>query len=189
MRYSRRKVLGAGLGLATVGALRARAARAAELSTNPFTLGIASGYPEPNAVVLWTRLAPEPLAPGGGMPNAPVAVEWEIAEDDAFRKIRRKGTAYATPDWAHSVHVEATGLEPARDYWYRFTSGGARSPVGRTRTAPAAGAAVAELKLAVASCQYYEWGYYAAYRAIAEDAPDLVVHVGDYIYDQRGVER
>jgi alkaline phosphatase D len=191
VRYSRRNVLRAGLGLAAAGALRARSARAAELhfATDPFTLGIASGYPEPNAVVLWTRLAPEPLVPGGGLPSAPVAVEWEIAEDEAFRKVRRRGTAYATPDWAHSVHVEATGLEAARDYWYRFTSGGARSPVGRTRTAPAPGAAVTELKLAIASCQYYEYGYFAAYRAMANEAPDLVVHVGDYIYEQRGVER
>ncbi|HZF29814.1 MAG TPA: alkaline phosphatase D family protein [Gammaproteobacteria bacterium] len=197
MRYSRRNLLGAGLGLAAAGVLRPRATRAAEptFAVSPFTLGVASGYPEPNAVVLWTRLAPEPLVPGGGLPDAPVAVDWEIADDDSFRKIRRRGTAYATPDWAHSVHVEATGLTPARDYWYRFTSGGARSPVGRTRTAPAPGAAAAaaaaaaEMKLAVASCQYYEYGYYAAYRAMAGDALDLVVHVGDYIYEQRGIER
>ena len=123
------------------------------------------------------------------MPNAPVAVDWEIAGDEAFKQVARRGTVHATPDWAHSVHVEATGLEPARDYWYRFTSGGERSPAGRTRTAPARGGALATLTLAVASCQYYEFGHYAAYRAMAREALDLVVHVGDYIYEQRGVTR
>ena len=166
---SRRAFVGAGLGLAASSALRPVASHAADLrfASSPFTLGVASGYPEPNAIVLWTRLAPEPLVPGGGMPSAPVAVDWEIASDERFAKVVRRGTAYATPDWAHSVHVEATGLEPARDYWYRFTSGGERSAVGRTRTAPALGAALARLRLAVANCQYYEYGYYAAYRALA----------------------
>jgi alkaline phosphatase D len=188
---SRRAFVGAGFGLAAARALRPLAARAADLrfATSPFTLGVASGYPEPNAVVLWTRLAPEPLAPGGGMPSAPVAVDWEIAEDERFARIVRRGTTYATPDFAHSVHVEATGLEPARDYWYRFASGGERSAVGHTRTAPALGAALARFRLAVANCQYYEHGYYAAYRAMAATDLDLVVHVGDYIYEQRGISR
>jgi alkaline phosphatase D len=189
MRLSRRTLVGAGLGVAAAGLLRPFASRAADIRfpTNPFVLGVASGFPEPNAVVLWTRLALEPLAPGGGMPMAAVEVEWEVASDDAFRRIERRGRVYATPDWAHSVHVEATGLEPGRDYWYRFTSGGTRSAVGRTRTAPARNAALAELKLAVACCQHYEQGTYAAYRAMAAEHLDLVVHVGDYIYENRGV--
>src|SRR6185436_19237595 len=111
------------------------------------------GYPEANAVVLWTRLAPEPLVPGGGMPSQPVAVTWEVANDEALRNVVRRGTAYATADWAHSVHVEVTGLEPARDYWYRFTSGGEQSAVARTRTAAARGTPLARCTLAVASCQ------------------------------------
>ncbi|HUL82110.1 MAG TPA: alkaline phosphatase D family protein [Gammaproteobacteria bacterium] len=187
----RRAFVGAGLSLAASSALRPFAARAAEIrfTTNPFTLGVASGYPEPNAIVLWTRLAPEPIVPGGGMPSAPVAVDWEVAQDEHFARIVRRGTTYATPDWAHSVHVEATGLEPAREYWYRFTSGGERSAVGRTRTAPALGAPLQRLRLAVANCQYYEHGYYAAYRALAASELDLVVHVGDYIYEQRGISR
>jgi alkaline phosphatase D len=191
MRHSRRAVVSAGLGLAGAALLRARPSRAAEITfaDDPFTLGLASGYPEPNAVVLWTRLAPQPLVPGGGVPAAPVAVDWEIGADEALRTIVRRGTVHATPDWAHSVHVEVNGLEPARDYWYRFTSGGARSAVGRTRTAPAAGTLPNRLTLAVASCQHFEQGHYAAYRAIAEDAPDLVVHVGDYIYEGRGTKR
>jgi alkaline phosphatase D len=191
MRHSRRAVLSAGLGFAGTALLRARPARAAEITftDDPFTLGVASGYPEPNAVVLWTRLAPKPLLPGGDMPAAPVAVAWEIGTDEALRNVVRRGTVDATPDWAHSVHVEVTGLEPARDYWYRFTSGGARSPVGRTRTAPARGTLPNRLTLAVASCQHYEQGHYAAYRAIAADAPDVVVHVGDYIYEGAGTSR
>jgi alkaline phosphatase D len=188
MPLSRRSLVGAGVGLAAAGLLKPFATRAAEprFAADPFTLGVASGFPEPNAVVLWTRLAPEPLAPGGGMPPAPVDVRWEIASDEGFKQIERSGSVYATPEWAHSEHVEATGLQPGRDYWYRFTSGGARSPVGRTRTAPARDAAPAELKLAVASCQHYEQGTYAAYRAMAAERPDLVVHVGDYIYEGRG---
>jgi alkaline phosphatase D len=120
------------------------------------------------------------------MPSAPVEVRWEIAGDDGFKQIERSGSVFATPEWAHSVHVEATGLSPGRDYWYRFTSGGARSPVGRTRTAPARDATPAELRIAVASCQHYEQGTYAAYRAMAAEPLDLVVHVGDYIYENRG---
>jgi len=185
VNVSRRAFVGAGLGLGASSALRPLAAHAADLrfATNPFTLGVASGYPEPNAIVLWTRLAPEPLVPGGGMPSARVAVDWEIAHDERFAKVVQRGTTDATPDLAHSVHVEATGLEAARDYWYRFTSGGERSAIGCTRTAPAPGAPLARLRLAVASCQHYEQGYYAAYRAIAATDLDLVVHVGDYIYE------
>jgi len=118
VQRSRRAFVKSTLGVAGAALLRPFATHAADLrfGTNPFTLGVASGYPEPNAVVLWTRLAPEPLVPGGGMPSAPIAVDWEVASDERFAKIARSGTVYATPDWAHSVHVEATGLEPARDY-------------------------------------------------------------------------
>ena len=188
MRHSRRTVLSAGLGLTGAVLLRAQPTRAAEITfaDDPFTLGIASGYPEPNAIVLWTRLAPQPLVPGGGVPTAPIAVDWEVGADETLRTVVRRGTVHATPDWAHAVHVEVTGLEPARDYWYRFTSGGARSPVGRTRTAAARGTVPQRLTLAIASCQHFEQGHYAAHRAIADDALDLVVHVGDYIYEGRG---
>ena len=122
---------------------------------NPFTLGVASGYPQPGGFVLWTRLAPEPLA-GGGMPEAAVEVVWEIADDEAFRKIVRRGKDIAAPGFAHSVHAEVAGLEPSRWYWYRFRAGGETSPAARTRTAPAAGAAVDRLRFAFASCQQYE---------------------------------
>src|SRR5687767_418663 len=191
MAHSRRTVIGAGLSVAGLGLLRALPTRAADLrfATDPFTLGVASGYPEPNAAVLWTRIAPEPLVPGGGMPAAPVAVEWEVGEDEALRRLVRRGTAYATADFAHSVHVEVTGLMPGRDYWFRFTCGGMQSTVGRTRTAAARGTTPERVALAVASCQHYEQGHYAAYRAMAADDLDLVVHVGDYIYEGRGTQR
>ena len=191
MRQSRRSMLGAGIGLAGIAAIRPFAARADDLrlASDPFTLGIASGYPEPNAAVLWTRLAPEPLGRGGGMPAMPVEVRWEVATDERLSKIVRRGRTDATPEWAHSVHVEVTGLDPGRDYWYRFSSGGQQSAVGRTRTATAPGTTPNRLRLAVASCQHYEQSYFAAYRGVTADAPDLVMHVGDYIYENRGTVR
>lgn len=191
MRHSRRAILSAGIGLTGATLLRPFAARAANLRfvEDPFTLGVASGYPEPNGIVLWTRLAPQPFAPGGGVPAAAVDVAWEVAADERFRSVVRRGTASATPEWAHSVRVEVAGLRPGRNYWYRFTSGGQQSPVGRTRTAAAPHTTPGRFTLAVASCQHYEQSYFAAYRGVAADAPDLVVHVGDYIYENRGTVR
>lgn len=148
----------------------------------PFKLGVASGDPLPDGVVLWTRLAPYPLQ-GGGMPNSDVAVRYEVSEDPGFRQVVRTGTALATPGLAHSVHAEVSGLRPARYYWYRFKAGSEISPVGRTKTAPAPGAAVPRMNFAFASCQNWEAGYYPAYRAMAAENLDLVVHLGDYLYE------
>ena len=142
----------------------------------PFTLGVASGYPAPDGVVLWTRLLA--LEESGAVP-----VRWELAEDEAMRKVVASGTEEARAEWAHSVHVEASGLQPDRWYWYRFTAGDAQSPVGRTRTAPAADARAARLRFAFASCQQYEQGYFGAYRHIVRDEPDLIAFLGDYIYE------
>ena len=150
--------------------------------SDPFTLGVASGYPQPDGMVLWTRLAPDPLA-GGGMPARPVDVSWEIANDETFSSMVQRGNAVASPRWGHSVHVEVRGLDPARWYWYRFRAGNATSPRGRTRTAPAPGAAAERMRFAFASCQQYEQGYYAAYRHMAAEDLDLVCHLGDYIYE------
>ncbi len=152
-------------------------------SSYPFTLGIASGSPRPDGIVLWTRLAPEPLAADGGMPPQAVDLRWEIARDEQFREIAQRGSVRATPGTAHSVHVELTGLDPAHWYWYRFMAGDAVSPTGRTRTAPAANAAVERLALAFASCQQYEQGHYAAYRHMAHEDLDCVLFLGDYIYE------
>src|SRR3990172_5700942 len=105
------------------------------------------------------------------------------ALDEAMRQVVASGSTEASPEWAHSVHVEANGLEPARRYFYRFTAAGAQSPIGRTRTAPAAGSAPGRLKFAFASCQHYEQGYYGAWRHVVADEPDLVAFLGDYIYE------
>jgi len=149
---------------------------------NPFTLGVASGYPQPDGIVLWTRLAPDPLA-GGGMPKTAVAVDWEVAADDAFRRIVQRGREVAEPGFAHSVHAEVRGLEPSRWYWYRFRAGREISAIGRTRTSPSHDAEAERLRFAFASCQQYEQGYFVAYRHMAAEDLDLVIHLGDYIYE------
>src|SRR5438874_11492903 len=118
---------------------------------DPFTLGVASGDPLPDGVVLWTRLAPDPLT-GGGMGTAPVDVKWLVARDEAMKDVVRSGTSAAAPDLAHSVHVEVGGPEPDRVYWHRFRAGGAERPVGRTRTAPARRALPQALQVALAPC-------------------------------------
>ncbi len=144
--------------------------------THPFRLGVASGYPHASGFVLWTRLM-------GDLPEQTIPVNWEVGTDDALRTVVASGVAQASVDWAHSVHVEPSGLEPDRWYWYRFRAGDALSPVGRTRTAPAASASPARLKFAFASCQHYEQGWFNAYRHIVKDEPDLLVFLGDYIYE------
>ncbi|MFE1285212.1 alkaline phosphatase D family protein [Streptomyces sp. NPDC058751] len=159
-------------------------ARAAEtpLPEGVFSLGVASGDPLPDAVVLWTRLAPDPLN-GGGMPDRTVPVEWEIAEEARFRKPVRRGTAYARPEYGHSVHVDVRGLRADRAYWYRFRADGQVSPTGRTRTAPHPYRAGGSLRVALASCQNWQNGYFTPYADMLEQDPDVVLFVGDYIYE------
>ncbi|MBM7785245.1 alkaline phosphatase D family protein [Tenggerimyces flavus] len=170
-----------GTGLYGVG----RATDALAVGPYPFQLGVASGDPLPDSVVLWTRLAPEPLAEDGlgGMPQRAVAVRYEVARDERFRDVVRRGQAAATPELAHSVHVDVQGLQPGREYFYRFRAGRELSPVGRTKTAPAPGAATREMTFAFTSCQHFEEGYFSAYRHLLADDPDLVAHCGDYIYE------
>jgi alkaline phosphatase D len=160
----------------------ARVAAQPSFTGYPFALGVASGQPSPTGVVLWTRLAVEPLRAGGGIDPVPVAVGWEVAEDERFARVVARGTAEARPQAAHSVHVEPAGLQPARWYFYRFTAGSEASPVGRTRTSPAATDA-APLRLALASCQSFEDGYFGAHRQLAAEDLQLMVFVGDYIYE------
>jgi alkaline phosphatase D len=148
----------------------------------PFSLGVASGSPLPDAVVLWTRVAPDPLDAARTPPLA-LTLRWEVAHDGAFRNIAARGSVIATPALAHSVRVDVKGLQPARWYWYRFMLGDAVSPVGRTRTAPAADSLPDSLKLAVASCQHWDFGSYAAHRYIEQANPDLIAFLGDYIYE------
>ena len=168
--------------MAALAALPVPVPASASSGAYPFSLGVASGSPLPNAVILWTRILHDPLNAAATPPVA-FSVRWEVSEDERFSRIVAKGTASAAPELAHSVHVDVTGLAPARWYWYRFMLGDAVSPIGRTRTAPAAGAMPEQLKLAVASCQHWEFGSYAAHRHIAAAAPDLVAFLGDYIYE------
>ncbi|SFA95051.1 alkaline phosphatase D [Amycolatopsis marina] len=152
---------------------------------DPFQLGVASGDPEPHGVALWTRLAPRPLAEDGhgGMPSRPVHVHYEVAEDERFSRVVRRGRAVATPELAHSVHPEVEGLRPGREYFYRFRAGNEISPVGRTRTAPDTRAGVDSLSFAMASCQAWYHGHFTAYRHLAEEELDVVFFLGDYIYE------
>jgi alkaline phosphatase D len=165
----------------------AGAAPAGPLRSDPFTLGVASGDPDHDGFVLWTRLATQPLAEDGmgGMPNRPVVVSWELATDPRFRRLVRRGSTPARPEWGHSVHVELSGLPADGEYWYRFKADGYVSPAGRTRTAPARNALAPALRMAFVSCSQYEHGYFTAYRRLAEDHPDLVLHLGDYQYEYR----
>jgi alkaline phosphatase D len=181
MPLSRREFLRCAAGLAGFALPIPRLLAQPRFEKNPYSLGVASGYPDEGGFVLWTRLAPDPLA-GGGMPAAAVEVGWEVAADESFRSIVRRGTEVAAPEWAHSVRAEVTGLEPGRWYFYRFHAGSATSPVGRTRTTPRPGT-VEHMRLAFAACQQYEQGWYSAYRHMAGDDLDLVIHLGDYIYE------
>ncbi|MEJ3749594.1 alkaline phosphatase D family protein [Actinomycetes bacterium KLBMP 9797] len=158
----------------------ARAGGAA-LRADPFTLGVASGDPLPDAVVIWTRLAPKPFEPLSGMDRRDVAVDWEVATDDRFRHVVRRGVATARFEYGHSVHVDVRGLRPGRHYYYRFKVGRWLSETGRTRTAPVGRSA--GLTFAVASCQYWADGYYTAHRHLAAEDPDVVLFLGDYIYE------
>lgn len=152
------------------------------LVDDPFALGVAAGDPTPRGGVLWTRLAPRPLEPEGGMDGQRVGVAWEVAEDEGFARVVRRGRATAAPELSYSVHVDVDGLAPDRWYHYRFRAGDAVSPVGRLRTAPAPGAA-SPLRFAFASCQHWEAGYFTAYAHMAREELDLVAHLGDYIYE------
>ncbi len=148
---------------------------------DPFNLGVASGSPAPDGMVLWTRLR----APGlwDSLGEAPIAVRWEVAHDEAFSHIAQRGEAVASAELAHSVHAEVQGLAPDRWYFYRFIAGGIISPTGRTRTLPLPQAAVKRLRVAYASCQRWEHGHFAAYRHMRDDQPDFVMFLGDYIYE------
>ncbi len=149
-----------------------------------FPLGVASGDPWPDGFVLWTRLAADPVAPDGlGGLSAPIEVVWEVASDEGFSRIAASGRATADVSAAHAIHVEVQGLRPGRPYWYRFTAAGQQSPIGRARTAPAPNAAVDRLRLGVASCSNWESGYFSAYGHMADEAPDLTLFLGDYIYE------
>lgn len=148
----------------------------------PFTLGVASGDPTPDGIVLWTRLAPEPADPTALGPRG-VAVRWRVATDDRLRHVVKRGSATAPAELAHSVHVEVDGLRSGRDYFYQFEVDGHESPIGHFRTAPRADETLSRLTLAVATCQDWPSGHYVAYRDMAASDLDMVLHLGDYTYE------
>lgn len=176
----RREFLERGM-LAGAGVLGSSVIAVSQIATL-FTLGVASGDPTSNGVVLWTRLAPDPLN-GGGMPAVPIPVEWRVANDEAMTNIVQQGTAIAWPSLAHSVHVEVPNLGADRWFFYQFSVGADRSPIGRTRTLPAAGTQPNFFRFGFVSCQDWQSGFYSAYRNLAQEDLDLVFHLGDYIYE------
>ncbi|MGE5246146.1 MAG: alkaline phosphatase D family protein [Betaproteobacteria bacterium] len=167
-------------GLLALASLPGDAVAEARATANPFTLGVASGDPVPDGVVLWTRLDAGAI----GHVTA-TSVQWEVATDDRFRRIVRRGSRVAPAALGYSVHAEVDRLEPGREYWYRFMTGGQVSAVARTRTAPPADASNDRVRFAFISCQNYEHGYYTAFRHLAEEPVDAIVHLGDYIYEKR----
>ena len=184
-RVRRRQVLigaGALTGLAIANQFSEKVIAQPKFSDYPFKLGVASGEPYPDSVVLWTRLAPDPLN-GGGVSAANVSVQWQIATDENMRQIVYQGTEIATREFGHSVHVEVGGLQPSRWYWYQFKVGNEVSPIGRTRTAPNRRDRVNRFRFAFASCQNWQQGYFTPYKYMAQEDLDLVVHLGDYIYE------
>ncbi|MFI2027333.1 alkaline phosphatase D family protein [Streptomyces buecherae] len=179
---------GVGVGALLAGAGLAGQAEAAggapRLRDDPFRLGVASGEPASDGIVLWTRLAPRPLADDGhgGMARAGYDVRWQVAEDERFRRVVRAGTALALPELGHSVHPRVRGLRPGRQYFYRFQAQGHTSPVGRFRTAPGAHSRAA-FSFATASCQAWYHGHFSAYRDLVAQDPDVVFFLGDYVYE------
>ncbi len=155
---------------------------APKLGANPFTLGVASGDPTPDGIVLWTRLAPDPANPAS-LGKQSIPVEWRVAADAQMQHVVASGVAAAWPALAHSVHVEVSGLLPHRDYFYQFNMGAEESPVGHFRTAPAADELLRELRFAFATCQDWPSGYYTAYRDMLQNDLDVVFHLGDYTYE------
>ncbi len=150
--------------------------------SNPFSLGIASGSPTSDSIVLWTRLGLAEVE-AAGRSRSPIPVAWQIAHDRNFGHIAKQGEVLASPTLAHAVHAEVSGLEPDREYFYRFISGDAVSATGHTRTFPETNAAVKKLRIAYASCQQWGNGYYSAYRHMLAEQVDVVMFLGDYMYE------
>ena len=175
-------LLAASSALAPFAGVRAQQA-APRFVAYPFQLGVASGYPHAHGITLWTRLNASPLTPNGAITESMLTVRYEIAADESFGKVVNSGAVGAFDENAHAVRVDVAGLDPARWYHYRFMVGNEVSPVGRTRTTPARGAAVDRLRFAIGTCQHYEQGYYAAHRHLLDEDLDLMLFLGDYIYE------
>lgn len=138
-----------------------------------FKHGVASGDPLADRVMLWTRLS--------GVEGA-VAVSWVVAQDSGLSQKVATGTVSTDSTRDYTVKVDAQGLMPGVTYYYQFSVGDARSPVGRTRTA--AVGTLDRLRVGVVSCSSLAHGYFNAYRKLSERADlDVILHLGDYIYE------
>ncbi|WP_031068826.1 alkaline phosphatase D family protein [Streptomyces sp. NRRL S-118] len=182
---SRRAVVKAAAATAVAAPVLAAApSAAADTRTPVFLHGVASGDPLPDGVLLWTRVTPAADAVPGSGKGPDAEVRWEVAQDRSFTGVVARGTVTATAATDHTVKVDVRGLHQATDYYFRFTVGTEVSPVGRTRTAPAADAAAPGIRFGVVSCANWESGYFSAYRHLAARADlDAVLHLGDYIYE------
>ncbi|MFF4032314.1 alkaline phosphatase D family protein [Streptomyces sviceus] len=180
----RRTVVKAAAATAVLAAPLAAAWPAGAVEAPAFLHGVASGDPLPDGILLWTRVTPTPEAvPGSGL-GPDTEVGWVVAKDKAFTSVVAKGSVTATAASDHTVKADVRGLAPATDYWFRFSAGGTDSPAARTRTAPAADAAVTNLRFGVVSCANWEAGYFSSYRHLAARGDlDAWLHLGDYIYE------
>lgn len=186
VRWSRREWLLAAAALPL--AACASSPRIGPFARSPFALGLASGDPTASGFVLWTRLCVEAALDDFGVPPVPLDVEWTIAKDRDLRDVVQSGRAVASPEDGHSLHVEVDGLAPDTEYFYAFRHGDHATEVGRAHTTPDGDRSPARtvqrgLRFAVASCQSFEQGLYTAYDAMAQDDLDLVVFLGDYVYE------
>jgi alkaline phosphatase D len=181
--FSRRTFLGA-TAVGTAALIARPMLGRTQAGVAPFLHGVASGDPLADRVIIWTRVTPSADAvPGSGI-GPPVDVTWQVAADPAFTQVVKSGVVTAASASDHTVKVDVDGLRPGADHWYRFTALGATSPVGRTRTAPAAGTALDALRIGVVTCAEWEFGYFGAYRHLAgRDDVDVVLHLGDFIYE------
>lgn len=185
----RRTVVKAAAATAVLAAPLAAALPARAAEAPAFLHGVASGDPLPDGILLWTRVTPDSQAiPGSGL-GPDTEVSWTVAKDKAFTTIVAKGSTIATAASDHTVKADIRGLQPATDYWFRFSADGTDSPVARTRTTPAADASVAGLRFGVVSCANWEAGYFSAYRHLAaRNDLDAWLHLGDYIYEYKSGE-
>lgn len=159
-----------GLLLAGASAAMARPAWAQTLAQGAFTHGVASGDPLADGLIIWTR-----FVGGDGR------IAWEVAEDESFRAVAARGEVQSTPASDYCVKADVRGLQPGRAYFYRFLAGSGPSLIGRTRTAPAN---ATSLSVGLVSCANYAFGYFHAYGHLAQrEDIDLILHVGDYIYE------
>ncbi|ORZ35133.1 PhoD-like phosphatase-domain-containing protein [Catenaria anguillulae PL171] len=142
-----------------------------------FIHGVASGDPLSDRVILWTRVSPQSAS------VASASVSYEVSTTRDFATIVKTGTVVTSADVDWTVKVDATDLAPQTTYFYRFNAGGVVSPVGRTKTFPAANATVDNLRLGLVSCSNMPHGYFVAYRQMAKKDLDAVIHLGDYIYE------